>query len=72
MQHHDCGGLFGSGDEKGIEVVREDARRGRKAVKFPGVNFRDFDRHQSQSEFSGTSTLTAREICTRDADCPAP
>jgi hypothetical protein len=33
--HHDCGGLFGCGDEKGIEVVREDDRRGRKAVKPP-------------------------------------
>jgi hypothetical protein len=33
VHHHDCGGLFGCGDEKGVEEVREDDRRGRKAVK---------------------------------------
>jgi len=35
VHHHDCGGLFGGGDEKGVEVVREDDRSGRKAVKPP-------------------------------------
>jgi hypothetical protein len=32
---HDCGGRSGCGDEKGVEVVREDARWGRKGVKPP-------------------------------------
>jgi hypothetical protein len=67
--HYDCGGLFGYGDEKGIEVAREDDRRGQAS---PASAFAILTGIKGQSELSGTSTLTGRGICTMDADCPAP
>ena len=66
--HHDCGNLFGCGEEKGTGVFREDIKDA--AFTQPAADRLLHMDEMNQEQLDGY--LTARELAPADCCAPAP